>query len=111
MSIIQQRHEDFVDLREVLQGNKFKAARQELEDRFKGSTPGDTEVCGEEGGGGGKRETGGGGLYQGEGAHLWRTTTFGVLHKPPFFRWPNFKAKVRFSFHRNTPPFLGEGFA
>ena len=53
MSIIQQQHEDFVDLREVLPGNKFKAARQELEDRFKGSTPGDTErVCwgGREGG-------------------------------------------------------------
>ena len=51
VSIIQQQHEDFVDLREVLPGNKFKAARQELEDRFKGSTPGDTErVCGEGGG-------------------------------------------------------------
>ena len=46
MSIIQQQHEDFVDLREVLPGNKFKAARQELEDRFKGATSGDTErVC------------------------------------------------------------------
>ena len=34
VSIIQQQHEDFVDLREVLPGNKFTAARQELEDRL-----------------------------------------------------------------------------
>ena len=33
VSILQKRHDDFEDLREVLPGNKFSTARQELEDR------------------------------------------------------------------------------